>query len=57
MDQVGEFLKHASECLAMAAKAKSPQIKSQLKALASSWQQLAAEREKFLKASGQIQKH
>lgn len=56
MEQVKDFLKQASECLAMAAKASNPQVKSDLEALAKKWQQLAAEREKFLESAGRSQK-
>ena len=52
MEQVRDFLRHASECLAMAIRTEDPNRKAQLEALAKKWRQLAAEREKFLKASG-----
>jgi hypothetical protein len=57
MEQVEDFLKQASECLAMAAKASNSQVKSDLEALAKKWQQLAAEREKFLESAGRSQNH
>jgi hypothetical protein len=44
MDQVAEFLKHADECLVMAAKTRNPGERAQLENLARHWKLLAAER-------------
>lgn len=52
MEPVRDLLRHASECLAMAIRTSNPKRKAQLELLAKKWRQLAAEREKFLKASG-----
>lgn len=56
MEQVRDLLRHAGECLAMAIKTRNPKTKARLESLAKKWQQLAAEREKFLKSSGPSQK-
>jgi hypothetical protein len=57
MEQVREFLRHASECLAMATKANNPRIKADLEALAKKWQDLADQRQKFLQSPGQSRRH
>ena len=57
MEQVAEFLKNASECRAMAARASNTAIRTELEELASQWAALASERETFLKiAAGAKQK-
>jgi len=57
MELVREFLKHASECLTMAGKASDPRIRWELEVLAAKWQQLAAEREKYLDSTTRLHKH
>jgi hypothetical protein len=51
MNQLAEFLKHAHECLAMAAKTRNADDRAQLETLARHWKLLAAERESFLRAA------
>jgi hypothetical protein len=53
MDQVAEFLKFASECLAMASKASTDELKSDFRTLARHWMMLADERQKMLQDKSQ----
>ena len=52
MKRVAEFLRHAEECLSIAARASNAKIRSELEELAHGWIQLAGEREKFLRSAG-----
>lgn len=50
MERVREYLRHANECLAIAARAINPEVRSDLEALAKKWRQLATERERYLRS-------
>jgi hypothetical protein len=49
MLKVVEYQQHAADCRAMAVKAKDPDQRKMLEDMATAWENLAAEREKFLK--------
>jgi hypothetical protein len=51
MDEVAEFLKHADECLVMAAKTRNPGERAQLENLARHWKLLASERASLLQSA------